>query len=547
MNAKVSRTKRIRKALLATAALVLLGQSTTPGHTQSAVDGKRFGEVHFPISCSQAAQQQFDRALAMLHSFFFPETTKAFSIIAAQEPSCAMAYWGIAISQRPNPLSMPIPPALMKHGWEAIEKARAAGPKTDRERGFVDAMEVYYKDFDKTDYRSRILAYEAAMKRLHERYPDDAEAAIFYALALNEAADPSDQTFSRQIKAASILEALEDRMPNHPGIVHYIIHSYDYAPLAQRGLFAAMRCAQLAPAAPHALHMPAHIFSMLGMWHESIQPNLASKAALTTYNGENYGGAADPTVLHSMDFLVYDYLQLAQDKAAGQVVGERNAIQRFVNVRVVGDAAYAAIPVRFALELGNRKGAASLPPWKSESPYAEAITYFGRAVGRARGGDPQGADADIASIRELKAKLVGENESYWADQVAILNLAASAWQTYAAGKAQEAVRLMRVAANREATIAKTVAMENPLVPMRELLAEMFLAQNDPASALREFEASLTSAPNRFRSFAGATEAAKRFGDLATAKKYSQKLIELASFADSERPELTAARQLLAEK
>ena len=178
MNAKVSRTQRIRKALLATAALVLLGQSTAPGHIQSAVDGKRFGEVHFPISCSQAAQQQFDRALAMLHSFFFPETTKAFSIIAAQESSCAMAYWRIAISQRPNPLSMPIPPALMKHGWEAIEKAGATGPKTDRERGFVDAMEVYYKDFDKTDYRSRILAYEGAMKRLHERYPDDAEAAM---------------------------------------------------------------------------------------------------------------------------------------------------------------------------------------------------------------------------------------------------------------------------------------------------------------------------------------------------------------------------------
>jgi hypothetical protein len=516
-------------------------------HTAVRANEERLGEVNFPISCSKAAQQQFDRALAMLHSFFFPETVKAFTAIATQEPSCAMAYWGMAISLRPNPLSIPIPPALLKQGSEAIQKARAAGPKTERERAFVDAMDVYYKDFDKTDDRSRILAYETAMKRLHERYPDDAEAAIFYALALNEAADPSDLTYSRQIKAASILEALEDRLPNHPGIAHYIIHSYDYAPLAQRGLFAAMRCAQLAPAAPHALHMPAHIFSMLGMWQDSITSNLASKAALTSYNAKNYDGAADPVILHSMDFLVYDYLQLAQDKAARQIVDERNAVQKFINVRVVGDAAYAAVPIRFALELGNWQEAAALPPWKSESPYAEAITYFGRAVGRARWGDPQGAEPDIASIRELKAKLIGQKEDYWAQQVEILNLAASAWQAHAAGKMQEGRRLMRAAADREAAIAKTVAMENPLIPMRELLAEMLLAQNDPGGAFREFEASLKSAPNRFRSFAGAAEAAKRVGDLATERTYSQKLVELAGFADSERPELTAAMKLLAEK
>ena len=201
-----------------------------------------------------------------------------------------MAYWGMAISQRPNPLSTPIAPALLKRGWEAVEKAKAAKPKTDRERAYIEAMEVYYKDFDKTDYRSRIIA---------------SEATIFYALALNEAADPADQTFSRQIRAGEILEKLQDRMPNHPGIVHYIIHSYDYTPLAHRGLIAAMRCAQLAPSAPHALHMPSHIFSMLGMWQESIQSNLVSGASYKAYNAKNYGGAADPAVLHIMDFLIY--------------------------------------------------------------------------------------------------------------------------------------------------------------------------------------------------------------------------------------------------
>jgi hypothetical protein len=531
-------------AVLATAAHMAFGQFATPTQAQTTA-AEQFGEVHFPISCSPAAQRQFDRAVAMLHSFFFPETGKAFAAIAEQEPSCAMAHWGVAISQRPNPLSMPIAPALLKRGWEAVEKAKAAGPKTERERAYVEAMEIYYKDFDKTDYRRRIVAYETAMKRLSERYPDDAEAVIFYALALNEAADPADQTFSRQITAGGLLEKLQDRMPNHPGIVHYIIHSYDYTPLAHRGLLAATRCAQLAPSAPHALHMPSHIFSMLGMWHESIQSNLVSGAAYKAYNAKNYGGAADPAVLHIMDFLIYDYLQLGQDKAAKLVLDERNAVEKFVNVRVVGEAAYAAIPVRFALERGNWKEAAGLSPRKSESGYAEAIIHFGRAIGQARDGHAMQAEPDIASIRTLKAKLVRENEHYWAAQVEILNLAASAWQAHAAGQTKEAVRLMRSAADAEATIAKTVAMENPLIPMRELLAEMLLAQNDPAGALREFEGSLKFAPNRFRSLAGAIEAAKRIGNLTAAKEFGRTLVELGAFADTDRDELVAAKRLVA--
>ena len=539
--------RRLAAALLATAAVVGFGELGTAAKAQTAAPAEQFGEAHFPISCSDAAQRQFDRAIAMLHSFFFPETGKAFAAIAEQEPSCAMAYWGMAISQRPNPLSTPIAPALLKRGWEAVEKAKAAKPKTDRERAYIEAMEVYYKDFDKTDYRSRIIAYEAAMKRLSERYPDDAEATIFYALALNEAADPADQTFSRQIRAGEILEKLQDRMPNHPGIVHYIIHSYDYTPLAHRGLIAAMRCAQLAPSAPHALHMPSHIFSMLGMWQESIQSNLVSGASYKAYNAKNYGGAADPAVLHIMDFLIYAHLQLGQDKAAKLVLDERNAVEKFVNVRVVGEAAYAAVPVRFALERSDWKRAAGLAPRKSESGYAEAIIHFGRAIGQARGGHAAQAEPDIATIRALKAKLVGENEHYWAAQVEILNLAASAWQAHAAGRAGEAVRLMRAAADGEATLAKTVAMENPLIPMRELLAEMLLAQNDPAGALREFDASLKSAPNRFRSLAGAMEAAKRVGNPTAAKEFGRKLVELGAFADTDRPELTTAKRMVAQQ
>ena len=255
---------RIARVLFASTAIVLLSQAVARANEE------RLGEVDLPISCSPAAQQQFNRAVAMLHSFFFPETVKAFTAIAEKEPVCAMAYWGIAISQRPNPLVGPFPGDVLKRGWEAIEKARAAAQKTERETAWIEALAAYYQDYATVPQQTRTADYEAAMARLSARYPDDAEAAIFYALALNEAADPADKTYARQLKAADILEKLEPKYPNHPGIPHYIIHSYDYPELAMRGVLAAARCAQLAPSAPHALHMPSHVFSTLGMWQEVI-------------------------------------------------------------------------------------------------------------------------------------------------------------------------------------------------------------------------------------------------------------------------------------
>src|ERR1700738_2511090 len=238
----------------------LLGQAVVCANEE------RLGEVNFPISCSATTQTQFNRAVAMQHSFFFPETVKAFTAIADKEPSCAMAYWGIAISQRPNPLVGPFPGDVLKRGWEAVEKARAAPQKAEREGAWIEALAAFYEDYASVPQQTRTANYEAAMARLSARYPDDVEAAIFYALALNEAADPADKTYVKQLKAADILEHLESKYPNHPGIPHYIIHSYDYPELAARGAIAAARCAQLAPAAPHALHMPSHIFSTLGMW-----------------------------------------------------------------------------------------------------------------------------------------------------------------------------------------------------------------------------------------------------------------------------------------
>jgi len=300
---------RIAGFLLGSTLIASLSQGTVRANEE------QFGEVNFPISCSSAAQQQFNRAVAMLHSFFFPETVKEFTAIAEKEPSCAMAYWGIAISQRPNPLVGPFPGDVLKRGWEAIEKARAASQKTEREIAWIEALAAYYQDYAVIPQQSRTGSYEVAMARLSSRYPEDAEAAIFYALALNEAADPADKTYVKQLKAADILEKLEVKYPNHPGIPHYIIHSYDYPGLAMRGVFAAARCARLAFSAPHALHMPSHIYSTLGMWQEVISSDRAADDEALAYAVRVAPQAAaepakNPARYHSLDFLTNAYLQL---------------------------------------------------------------------------------------------------------------------------------------------------------------------------------------------------------------------------------------------
>jgi hypothetical protein len=327
---------------------------------------ERLGEVDFPISCGPVAQQQFNRAVAMLHSFFFPETVNAFSAIAKEEPSCAMAYWGIAISQRPNPLVGPFPGDVLKRGWEAIDKARAALQKTEREIAWIEALAAYYQDYEIVPQQKRTRSYEAAMASLWARYPNDAEAAIFYALALNEAADPADKTYVKQLRAAGILEKLEVKYPNHPGIPHYIIHSYDYPELAMRGVFAAARCARLAPSAPRALHMPSHIYSTLGMWQEVISSDRAADDEAIAYAaGVNPQSAADPAKnparYHSLDFLTNAYLQLGQDSQAKRIVDARNSVAEYpAGFRYSGHTAFAAIPVRYAFERAAWTEAATL-------------------------------------------------------------------------------------------------------------------------------------------------------------------------------------------
>jgi hypothetical protein len=516
---------------------------------------EKLGEVTFPISCSPAAQQQFNRAVAMLHSFFFPETVKAFSVIAQEDPTCAMAYWGVAISQRPNPLVGPFPGNVLKAGQEAIEKARAAQPKTERERGWIEALAAFYHDYEQVPQRTRTANYEAAMARLYARHPDDAEVAIFYALALNEAADPIDKTYGKPLKAAAILEKLQPRYPNHPGIPHYLIHSYDYPELAIRGVIAANRCAQLAPSAPHALHMPSHVYSTLGMWHEVIRSDLASDEMTRSYTVRvNPGAAADqarnPARYHSLDFLINAHLQLAQDQRAKAILEIRNSFgdSEFpASIRYSMHTAYAAIPVRYAFERGAWGEAAALPVARTIYAQAEAISWFGRAIGAARSSDAAAARPAAEQLRALKDKLAQANDDYWTGQVDIQETAAMAWIVLREGQKDKAITLMRRAADLEDKSGKHVAMENRLSPMRELLGELLLEANEPARALKEFEASLSINPNRYRSYAGAAKAAEMAADSALARNYSEKLLDLASSADSERTDMIAARRRLANK
>jgi hypothetical protein len=539
------------RALLIGACVLLCepawAQDEHAGHS----DREHFGSVHFPISCSQDAQRQFDRAVAMLHSFFYPETVKAFSAIAQAEPSCAMAYWGVAISQRPNPLVPPFSHQALQAGWDAIEKARSARAPTQRERDWIEALSVFFEHYDTLDQKTRTAKYEAAMAKLHERYPQDTEVAVFYALALNEAVDLADKSYSRQLKAAAILEQLAPTLPDHPGIAHLLIHSYDYAPIAARGLPAARRYAALEPSAPHALHMPSHIFSTLGMWQDAIQADLASDAAAKAYAAAvNPGSVVNPAVsaarYHSLDFLTNAYLQLAQDKRARAIVDERNSVAELSpDYRYSGHTAFAAIPVRYAIERGAWAEAAALRVSRTPYPQAEAITWFGRALGAARSGDLADARRDIDEIVRLRAELASAHDAYWIEQLDVQADAARAWIALGERRVDEAIASMRAAADREDRTEKNVAMENRLSPMRELLGELLLEASRPAEAQREFELSLTSVPNRFRSLAGAGRAAALAGHKVQARLHYEQLLVLARDADSERPPLKAAREFLA--
>jgi hypothetical protein len=518
---------------------------------EEAAPSEKLGQVNFPISCSAAAQQQFDRAVALLHSFWYEEAVKAFTKVTQTDTRCAMGYWGIAMSLW-YPLWYPPSQAALQQGSAAVEQAKANNAPTERERAYIAAIEAFYKDADKLDHRTRAVAYEKAMEQVRLRYPDDREAAVFYALALDTTAVPTDKTYANQLKAAELLEQVFAEQPNHPGVAHYLIHSYDYPPLANRALTAARSYAKIAPSAPHALHMPSHIFTRLGLWQESIQSNGASAAASKEYARKVGAAGAWPEQLHSMDYLAYAYLQGAQDREAKRVLDELLEIQKAEPENLPAAYAFAAIPARYALERRGWADAAALTLYPSSFPWSrfrwgEAITVFTRALGAARSGDAAKARKEVDTLQSLHSALVEAKQSYWADQVEIQRRAAAAWVAHVDGKPDEALTLMRSAADLESSTEKHPVTPGPIVPARELLGELLLDLNQPAQALPEFEASLHSDLNRLNGLYGAARAAELSGDRAKARTYYANLVALCEQADTERPELMTAKAFLAKQ
>lgn len=510
---------------------------------------EKLGTVHFPISCSPAAQQQFERAVALLHSFWYEEAVTAFTRITETDAACAMGYWGIAMSLW-HPLWQPPSEQELKKGWEAAEKAKALGGKTSRESDYIAAIHSFYRDREKLDHPTRAMAYEQAMEQVHLRYPDDREAAVFYALALDATAMPTDKMYANQLKAAVLLEKVFAEQPNHPGVAHYLIHSYDYPALANRGLTAAREYAKIAPSAPHALHMPSHLFTRLGLWQESIRSNLASWRSGKEYFRQIAKEATWDQDLHAMDYLAYAHLQGAQDGEAMTVLNELAAIRKVEPESFVAAYAFAAIPARLAVERHRWAEAASLAvapstfPW-NRYPWAEAITVFARALGAARGGDPAAARRDLERLQALRNDLEQAKSTYWAGQVEIQRRAAAAWLAKAEGKNEEALQLMRSAADLESATEKHPVTPGSIVPARELLGELLLEFNQSAQALSEFERSLRAEPNRFNGLYGAARAARLSGDRGKAKTFYNELIALCSQADTERAELVEAKTFVA--
>jgi hypothetical protein len=505
--------------------------------------GDQLGAVHFPVDCTPAVQAKFDRGVALLHNFVFPDTIKAFTAVIQDDSNCAMGYWGLSMSQRPNPLVPPFDPAAMQRGWDAAQKGLAANPRSARERAYLEAVAAIYRDHATVDQQTRTRAYAAAMGRLHETYPDDPEAAVFYALALNEAADLSDKGYASQLKAVAILQAVAKKQPDHPGVAHYLIHSYDFAPLAALCLPIARHYGEIAPAAPHALHMPSHIYSMLGMWDDSITSNIVSEKAALDQAAQAFPGKDHPSLPHLRDFRIYAYLQTGQDQQAKHLADDVKK-WNLASHGLATDTGQQAILARYAIDRGMWDEAARIDVLPSNHQPALAIGYFTRGIGAARSGDLVAARSELAKLGEARAKLVQSHDEYWAGQTEIQIESLGAWIDFADGKRDAAIAAMRNAADLDDASEKNVAMENKLLPARALLGELYLAAGMNSEALAAFEASATASPNRFRTLIGA---ARALNNIEVTMQYYRALVGLTVHADGERAEVVEAKTYLAGK
>lgn len=462
---------------------------------------ERLGKVSFPVSCKPAVQQQFDRGVALLHSFAYTAAKDAFQGVAERDPRCAMAHWGMAMTYFHQLWDPPLEPLVVSTAQKDIERAERIGGGSERERTFIHALGLLYQDAATVPYRTRALSYEQAMRELASENKKDVEAQVFYALALLANASPADKTHAKQKQAADLLEPLDRIYPDHPGIPHYLIHAYDNAELAPKGLAAARAYSHIAPSAPHALHMPSHIFTRLGLWEDSIASNLAAREA-----AHRQGDTGEE--LHAMDYLVYAYLQSGHDEAAAQV------IQQLKNMPKVpaGDfkMAYAstAIPIRYAVERGQWADAADIVPPTGAPPQVVALAVWARGLGLSRSGRAAEARAEVDRLQQIEEQLRAAGNNYWAGQVRIMRGEVMAWQAQADRKPEVAVALMRASADDEDGIEKLPVTPGPIVPAREQLGSLLMEQNRRVEALKEFRAALVNAPGRRGALKGAADAAR---------------------------------------
>ncbi|MEO8656818.1 MAG: hypothetical protein ABI693_00015 [Bryobacteraceae bacterium] len=532
------------------AVLAVAGQDDHSKH-QNAVAG--LGAVSLSTSCNTPAQTLISRAAAMLHSFGYEEARLTFINAAKADPTCGMAHWGVARTWY-HPIWAPPARDELKQGTAALDLALKAGAKTERERGYINSLAVFYQDWETVDHATRAKAYERALAKVSERYPDDDEAAIFHALQLVAIGylDPTDKTYKWQKEGSGILNQLLPRHRNHPGVAHYIIHSVDYPSTAEIGLQAARAYAKIAPDSSHALHMPSHIFTRLGLWDDSITSNTAAVRSAIAQAQRLHGGGGAFDQLHAMDYLVYAYLQQAKDKSAQRLVTELMAINRLDEKQFAAAYAFAAVPARWALERHDWKAAAALeiqPVWFPWHRFrnVEALVHYARAVGAARAGDAASARRSAEQISAIREALPATRDYDWAGSIGAQLEAAVALITFAEGKKAEGLQLLRAAADHEDAVDKHPVTPGALLPVREILADLLLESGAAVEAATEYQAVLKIAPRRFNATAGAARAADKSGQAAEARAYALQLLEIAKDADTSRPELVWAHSYAAEK
>ena len=496
------------------------------------LSAEEVGSVQFPTSCSRAVELSFDRAIALLHSFQYEQAREAFNEISQKDPSCAMAQWGVAMSHY-HGLWRNGDTAAGRLALKNAQRIADSNPATTgREKGYIDALSTVYAE-DGKDAPSYDRAFEKRMAVLQAAYPDDDEATIFHALTLSITAPKTDKTFANQRRCGEILEPIFQKRPHHPGVAHYIIHCYDNAVLAERGLPAARMYAKIAPASAHANHMPSHLFTRVGSWDESIASNIKSAQLAQAAEPTSQNGEARDQRLHAMDYLEYAYLQSGRVKQAMAVLDEMNALAPVSGLTLTGDYALAAIPARAAIELGDWQQASALTARKGMVPWAEAITWAAVGEGNARAGNLEraaNAEQTLAALRDATAKL---NNTYWANQIEVQRREVAAWMAEKSGNKTDAFSKMRSAVELEESMDKDAVTPGAVTPAREMLAELYSLENQPKQSLAEYEAVLRVAPNRFNAVYGAARAAEASGNNEVAKRYYQKLTEISP--GDERP------------